>query len=60
MQTKKCKFWLKWRKKHVFLLKNAVFGDINLLHSPDNVAKSGRFLEIEACGSLFHLFFQVF
>ena len=60
MQLKKCKFWLKWGKKHVFLLKKAVFSDINLFHAANNVAKSCRFLEIQAGGSLFHLAFQFF
>ena len=60
MQLKKCKFWLKWGEKHVFLLKKAVFCDINLFHTANNVAKPGCFLEIKACSSLFHLLFQLF
>lgn len=60
MQLKKCKFCLKWFEKHVFLLKNAVLSDVNLLHSPDNIAKSRRFLEIEARGGFLHLALQVF
>ena len=48
MQLKKCKIWLKRGKKHVFLLKKAVFSDINLFHAANNVAKGVRVEELVA------------